>query len=81
MVGALLLTMPLFALVTWTYRQGPHPPEYYLKQMGLWDLDAELRRVRTPLVDQFQALVAAGTDSIGLLDSSARPVEAALTHS
>jgi transposase len=37
---------PLFALVTWGYRQGTHLPEFYLKQMGLWDLDATLRGSR-----------------------------------
>lgn len=46
---------PLFALVTWAYRQGHHPPEYYFKQMGLWDLDREYRRVPTPLVEAFRA--------------------------
>jgi beta-glucosidase len=52
---------PLFALVTWAYRQGEHPPAYYLKQMGLWDLQSDatgdLRRVRTPLVDEYKTLV------------------------
>jgi beta-glucosidase/6-phospho-beta-glucosidase/beta-galactosidase len=62
---------PLFALVTWAYRQGTHPPEYYLKQMGLWDLQSDsagnLRRVRTSLVDEYQALVQSGADSVGPL--------------
>ncbi|HUR58873.1 MAG TPA: glycoside hydrolase family 1 protein, partial [Opitutaceae bacterium] len=58
---------PLFALVTWAYRQGTHPPEYYLKQMGLWDLDARLQRVRTPLVDQFRALAEGGSATVGQL--------------
>src|SRR6185295_750217 len=53
---------PMFALVTWACRQGEHPPAYYLKQMGLWDIDpdpsANLRRIRTPLVDFYRALVA-----------------------
>lgn len=49
---------PLFALVTWAYRQGQHPPEFYLKQMGLWDLDAALARLPTPLVEQFRALAS-----------------------
>jgi beta-glucosidase len=60
---------PMFALVTWAYRQGNHPPAYYLKQMGLWDLVADsasnLQRVRTPLVDEFQALVSGGANSVG----------------
>ena len=58
---------PLFALVTWAYRQGTRPAEFYLKQMGLWDLDSDLRRVRTSLVDDFHALNARGADAFGEL--------------
>lgn len=58
---------PLFALVTWGYRQGAREPAFYLKQMGLWDLDAELRRVPTPLVQEFRALAERGCDSVGAL--------------
>ena len=57
---------PLFALVTWAYRQGVHPPEYYLKQMGLWDLDRQLERVATPLVEQFRALTL-DPDAVGAI--------------
>lgn len=60
---------PLFALVTWAYRQGRNPPEYYLKQMGLWDLQnpggKTLERVPTVLVKEFQQLVSGGTASVG----------------
>lgn len=56
---------PLFALVTWAYRQGQHPPAYYLKQMGLWDLNANLDRVATPLVKHYQDLVQGGTAAVG----------------
>ena len=60
---------PLFALVTWAYRQGVNPPEYYLKQMGLWDLkDTErqrLERVATPLVNQYREIVARGVETFG----------------
>jgi len=59
---------PLFALVTWAYRQGTHPAEYYIKQMGLWDLKADnsdLVRVRTALVSEFQALVKGGSNAVG----------------
>ncbi len=59
---------PLFALVTWAYRQGTHAPEFYLKQMGLWDLDAELRRIRTPLVDEFRGLTGQGWRAAGELN-------------
>lgn len=61
---------PLFALITWAYRQGNLPPERYLNQMGLWDLarsgDGKLERVPTLLVPLFRDLVAHGTDSVGL---------------
>lgn len=62
---------PLFALVTWAYRQGQHPPEYYLKQMGLWDLETNgngtMRRTPTKLVQQYQELVSGGVRSAGEL--------------
>jgi hypothetical protein len=64
---------PLFALVTWGYRQGTHPPEYYLKQMGLWDLRPTstdpLARTPTPLVERFRSLVQAGAAPVGALAS------------
>jgi beta-glucosidase len=58
---------PLFALVTWGYRQGTHPASYYLKQMGLWDLDSDLNRIATPLVDRFRDLAAGGCGAAGTL--------------
>jgi hypothetical protein len=58
---------PLFALVTWAYRQGVHPPQYYFKQMGLWDLDAELNRVPTSLVQTYRELVRGGAEAVGPL--------------
>ena len=58
---------PLFALVTWAYRQGKHDPQYYFKQMGLWNLDRDLRRVRTPLVDAFRRLTDSGRTAVGNL--------------
>jgi len=60
---------PMFALVTWAYRQGLNPPAYYLKQMGFWDLDAHLNRVPTPLLQDFKELVASGSDAVGQLHS------------
>jgi hypothetical protein len=56
---------PLFALVTWAYRQGTHAPEFYLKQMGLWDLDAQLQRVPTSLVARYRELTAGGSAAVG----------------
>jgi beta-glucosidase len=63
---------PLFALVTWAYRQGTHPPAYYLKQMGLWDLQDDgsgnLQRIRTRLVDQYRELVQSGGQAVGRIE-------------
>ena len=58
---------PLFALVTWAYRQGTHAPAYYLKQMGLWDLDEKLDRTRTTLVDRYQELTSGRAQWVGEL--------------
>jgi hypothetical protein len=63
---------PLFALVTWAYRQGTRAPSYYLKQMGLWDLDADLRRIPTPLVQIYRDLVRRGADAVGPVLFSSR---------
>jgi beta-glucosidase/6-phospho-beta-glucosidase/beta-galactosidase len=62
---------PMFALVTWAYRQGKRPIAAHFAQMGLWDLDAQLNRVPTRLVDEYRQLVAGGEQpgecSAGLL--------------
>lgn len=62
---------PLYALVTWAYRQGTKPVESYLKQMGLWDLqpgpNGELTRVATPLVNAYRQLVESGTGVVGAI--------------
>jgi hypothetical protein len=71
---------PLFALVTWAYRQGTHPPAYYVKQMGLWDLEArgeDLARVATSLVDEYKQMVAQGSRSVGKVERLACRSEAA----
>lgn len=62
---------PLFALVTWGYREGRKEPAEYLKQMGLWDLRATatgLERVPTDLVDRYRELVAGGSRAVGPLN-------------
>lgn len=71
---------PLFALVTWAYRQGTHPAAYYLKPMGLWDLSSDLRRIRTPLVDEFLALSAQGSAAVGLLNATPTPALEPAVH-
>jgi beta-glucosidase len=71
---------PLFALVTWGYREGRKPVADYLRQMGLWDLQSGadgLERVRTPLVDCYRDLAAHGVESVGHL----APVDAPLPES
>jgi hypothetical protein len=62
--------------VTWGYRQGLQPPEFYLKQMGLWDLDDRLDRIATPLVDQFRTL----THDVGSVGPLSSPAIAASVH-
>ena len=64
---------PLFALVTWAYRQGTKPPASYLKQMGLWNLDEKLERIPTSLVDAFRNHCLRGSEDVGRLQ---RPAEA-----
>jgi beta-glucosidase/6-phospho-beta-glucosidase/beta-galactosidase len=69
---------PLFALVTWGYREGRKPVHDYLRQMGLWDLRADdegrLERVPTVLVDRYRELVAGGAAVVGpLRATTARP--------
>jgi beta-glucosidase/6-phospho-beta-glucosidase/beta-galactosidase len=68
---------PLFALVTWGYREGRKPARDYLRQMGLWDLRVgsagALLRERTPLVDRYRALVAGGVAEVGPLRAAAAP--------
>ena len=61
---------PLFALITWGYREGNRAPHEYLKQMGLWDLRPGpdgLARVPTELVERYRDLVAGGATAVGPL--------------
>jgi hypothetical protein len=58
----------MFALVTWAYRQGNRAVANHLAQMGLWDLDANLNRIPTSLVDAYQALVSCGSNAAGRLN-------------
>lgn len=60
---------PLFALVSWAYRQSTAPAGNYLKQMGLYDLVAgkhgELERKPTELVALYRALAGRGAGAVG----------------
>ena len=58
---------PMFALVTWAWRQGRRDVSRHLLQMGLWNLDADLNRIRTPVVDAYGTLVLAGSETVGTL--------------
>lgn len=53
---------PMFALVTWAYRQGSRRLQDHLLQMGLWDLDPDpsgrLDRIETPLVESYRRLTS-----------------------
>lgn len=70
---------PMFALVTWAYRQGHRPIAAHLAQMGLWDLDERLDRTPTSLVDTYRQL-AKGTagapgSPLGLLAENRRQLD------
>lgn len=58
---------PMFALVTWAWRQGRRDVADHLLQMGLWNLDRNLDRIETPLVESYRALAASGHVSVGRL--------------
>lgn len=58
---------PMFALVTWAWRQGRRPIASHLAQMGLWDLDTELNRIPTALVGAYRSLASSGAASAGPL--------------
>ena len=58
---------PMFALVAWAWRQGRKPVASHLVQMGLWDLDAELSRLPTELVEAYRKIVSSGSAEAGLL--------------
>ncbi len=62
---------PMFALVTWPYRQGLRPLHDHLLQMGLWDLDPDpsgrLDRIETPLVEAYRRLTSGGAAAVGPL--------------
>ena len=53
---------PVFSLVDWRWRRGPYERLAYWCHMGLWDVDDDLRRNPTPLVDQFATLVASSRE-------------------
>jgi len=68
---------PMFALVTWAWRQGRRDVARHLLQMGLWDLDGGLERVATPLVDAYRSLAGSGISRVGLLGAPTVPRGAA----
>lgn len=70
---------PMFALVTWAYRQGLRPLHDHLLQMGLWDLDPDpkgrLARIETPLVHAYRGLVSGGATAVGRLAKTEASVD------
>ncbi len=58
---------PMFALVTWAWRQGRRDVADHLLKMGLWELDSELNRIRTPVVEAYQRIVSSGAAAVGPL--------------
>jgi uncharacterized protein YegP (UPF0339 family) len=56
---------PMFALVTWAYRQGHRPITAHLAQMGLWDLDEKLERIPTSLVETYRQLAKGNSGAPG----------------
>jgi len=68
---------PMFALVTWAWRQGRRDVARHLLQMGLWDLDGGLERVATPLVEAYRTLAGSGISRVGLLGAPTLPRGAA----
>jgi beta-glucosidase len=75
---------PVFALVTWAYRQGRRPVTDHLAQMGLWDIVPDsadpLRRVRTPAVDAYRELVRSGAEAVGSLRDRPNLADAAMLN-
>ena len=55
---------PVFSHVDWRWRRGQYDVVAYWCHMGLWDLDEKLTRNRTPLVDRYAAVVAAGAPRV-----------------
>jgi beta-glucosidase/6-phospho-beta-glucosidase/beta-galactosidase len=58
---------PMFALVSWAWRQGRRDIHRHLVQMGLWDLDSELNRIPTPVVDAYRRMTEGGAKMAGML--------------
>jgi beta-glucosidase len=65
---------PMFALISWGYRQGKNPLGSYLVQMGLWDLDVDtLERIETPLVVNYKNFAAKGQPPTSQRDKTEDP--------
>lgn len=58
---------PMLALVTWAWRQGHRSVADHLMQMGLWDLDPQLNRIPTPLVEAYRQMTRQGSSVPGRL--------------
>ena len=58
---------PMFALVTWAWRQGHRTVAEHLLQMGLWDLDPGLNRIPTALVEAYRNIASLDATPVGSL--------------
>jgi beta-glucosidase/6-phospho-beta-glucosidase/beta-galactosidase len=58
---------PMISHIAWAFRQGTKDVANYVEKMGLWDLDAkaDFKRIHTPLVDRYKAIVAGGPPRAG----------------
>jgi hypothetical protein len=71
---------PMFALVTWAWRQGRRDIADHLLQMGLWNLDAGLQRIHTPLVEAYRTLVERGAEPVGALSRRDKSISEGEDH-
>jgi beta-glucosidase/6-phospho-beta-glucosidase/beta-galactosidase len=58
---------PMFALVSWAWRQGRRDVARHIVQMGLWNLDSGLNRIPTSVVEAYRRLVEGGPRAAGPL--------------
>jgi beta-glucosidase/6-phospho-beta-glucosidase/beta-galactosidase len=54
---------PVLSHIDWRWRRGANERSAYWCHMGLWDIDEDLNRRPTPLVDRYAAFVAGGAPS------------------
>ncbi|MEA2554489.1 MAG: beta-glucosidase [Fimbriimonadaceae bacterium] len=63
---------PMFSIVGWAYRQSSRDLAEHMVHLGLWDLDANLNRMETPVAGAYRNVVSGGAASVGLLKRSSQ---------